>query len=826
MTAKSPEQLKDEITSLLRDDAARFSINPSELAARIIDIIDSAQSLIGDGSIEPVKANVSTLERKRLWREGFYSAQITRGFTFPQGSNLNDLHIFDADVASGLTWREYDYSTGQTTMLTSAKAGDVAMMGRISPSESPWFRVGNIRPPDSSEIRSHVADWAEAGNGSQIPGDKLLNATRAIKPVSEYLSDRQDTTPFRVYRGDGRLAAESDTNYTGEYLFVIKDLGSLIPEANRSGDNAVDTIDLFIADRDGVENRVHAFDNFSYAPGAFIRAFEIDAGEQRSTLQDVKTTPGEIRFQFRFRSRNVSILSAPIYSMPIVPGLAPEIQRVGTGLALDQSGVLSATSTTLGGPTGGIVADFTVASEEGVPITHFENYAPLTGRHRITMNMHGAANISDLTLSLNDTPVSIALTRFEEGFNSFIITVPPEATAAIAAAQDVPEFTLRYRPIRSADPVSLSYFIDIRGFGFTFPTDKTVRNDNLTLGTALIFQQTVGKILQLTQGPSREYQMPRWQDSTRWDSASNDAFGFENVATQPDISQIITCPEGSYFEYLDGVKVSSIVNHSGDRGFAAFRDPSTEGRFFVRPLPGSAPTAVHIAPNRGLQYDDQRRLELTDEARQGAFRIGVHPFSWERGSTQATTIHIEIPFAKPGDNRLDNVDKIRVTFNGFAPQDVDFTPSSTRSGLVEVNISALNVGTISGNIESTDNEVDIGVALHATDGDPIGSDSLVLSETIRVPVIRAPRLVLQEAVNATSTAGVTSITIPVNYTDYTTLTISIRLTDATIRTVMHPTAIIAAQTDNGPIDFDSLWTRSTRVISLNRGRIIFAELHD
>ena len=816
-----------ELTEVISDVVSNTLVAGSNVSLdkdddnNTVTINSSAKASIDNGSIEPVKANVSTIERKRLWREGFYSAQITRGTRFPQGANPNDMHVFDLDVASGLSWREYNYVTTETTQLTSARKGDVGMYGQVGPAEFYWFRVGNM---DSVG----VSDWAKSGDTSQIPASKLRNAMSGIsgnfiKPISEYLSDSIDTTPFRIYRGDGRLAADSDNAYAGDYLFVIKDLSSLIPEENRTGDNSPTSIHLFITDKDGVADLVHVFDNFSYKEGSFIAPFVIDSSEQARTLQDVVTTPGRIRFQFRFRTDlNVNVLSAPVYSMPIVPGLLPEVRTIGDRLNLDSKGVLSVIPETQHAH----ISDFSLANEEGVPITYFDNYAPLTGRHDIIMNIQNAVNVSNLSLTLNGTPVSIALTPFKEGFNKFTITVPQAATAAVAAANNVPEFVLSYRPFKDATPVNLSHSIDVRGFGFTFPTERVTANSNLFLNNATVFAANVGKVLQLTSAIPVEYQMPPWQNSSRWSSSTNDAFGFVNLVTQPNITQTITTPEGSYFEYLDGVQATSIVNHSGDKGVAVFRDPSTTGRFFVRDLPGSAPTALHIAPNRGLQFDDQHRLELTDEALEGAFRIGVHPFSWVRGSTEATTIYIEIPFAKPSDDRLDNVDKIRVTFNGFAPQDVDFQPSSTRSGLVAVNISALNVGTISGNIESTDNVVDIGVALHATGGGAIEGDNLVLSETIRIPVILAPRLVLQEAVNGSSTAGVTSLILPTNYTDYERLCVTFWDTTRNVAGVEEvSTKVIAAQSTNQTIGLIS-WTRATRQISYfaGSGRIIFAEL--
>ena len=49
--------------------------------------------------------------------------ELTYGASFPITSLKNDTHVFDQDVASGLTWRDTDGSTA----LTSAKTGDVAV---------------------------------------------------------------------------------------------------------------------------------------------------------------------------------------------------------------------------------------------------------------------------------------------------------------------------------------------------------------------------------------------------------------------------------------------------------------------------------------------------------------------------------------------------------------------------------------------------------------------------------------------------------------------------------------------------------------------------
>ena len=49
--------------------------------------------------------------------------ELTYGVAFPITSLKNDTHVFDQDVASGLTWRDTD----GTTSLTSAKTGDVAV---------------------------------------------------------------------------------------------------------------------------------------------------------------------------------------------------------------------------------------------------------------------------------------------------------------------------------------------------------------------------------------------------------------------------------------------------------------------------------------------------------------------------------------------------------------------------------------------------------------------------------------------------------------------------------------------------------------------------
>ena len=261
---------------------------------------------------------------------------------------------------------------------------------------------------------------------------------------------------------------------------------------------------------------------------------------------------------------------------------------------------------------------------------------------------------------------------------------------------------------------------------------------------------------------------------------------------------------------------------------------------------GGGGGGVDLAAGRGLQLDGNGRLGLSDAALQGAFKIGVYPFHWIRGADSATTIFIEVPFAKPSDNRLTGVDKVVVTFNGFNPQTYDFTPSSVRSGLIKADISAINAGTISGNLERTDTEVDVGVALHATGGGTPTAANRRIFETIRVPILepgtvnnRAPN-VIQDPVAGGDSSGVRNFVLPANYQDWKWLSVGMwNVNNDVMGMSTFLTEFIGLQAANAQFVVSGanssqntsgnalIWQSSSRTFfSQDGNRIIYAELHD
>ena len=89
---------------------------------------------------------------------------------------------------------------------------------------------------------------------------------------------------------------------------------------------------------------------------------------------------------------------------------------------------------------------------------------------------------------------------------------------------------------------------------------------------------------------------------------------------------------------------------------------------------------------------------------------------------------------------------------------------------------------------------------------------------------------LQPAVNGGDTAGVAQITLPSDYADYRTLSVTLWRTSVDrIDPLEIATKFLAAQTENQSIYTDDAvigWNPTTRVLSTPNQRIIYAELHD
>ena len=95
---------------------------------------------IHDNSLLPVKILAGTDSEKRAWRERIASAHVGIGTVLPAAPNPGDLFLFEANVSSGLSWRDV---TDIATEITSARLGDVALYMTVRDA-SHWVRVGNM----------------------------------------------------------------------------------------------------------------------------------------------------------------------------------------------------------------------------------------------------------------------------------------------------------------------------------------------------------------------------------------------------------------------------------------------------------------------------------------------------------------------------------------------------------------------------------------------------------------------------------------------------------------------------------------------------------
>ena len=158
---------------------------------------------------------------------------------------------------------------------------------------------------------------------------------------------------------------------------------------------------------------------------------------------------------------------------------------------------------------------------------------------------------------------------------------------------------------------------------------------------------------------------------------------------------------------------------------------------------------------------------------------------------------------------------------------------TTSTASVNFSISETIATAISDNINDTDNHFNVDVNWYdaASGGTLIGE----LKLTINIPPKN--NRVLQAAVNAVANAGVTSITLPTNYADFTRLGVVVMATNnQRIMEMELHTAFLAAQSGVKNIVFGSRgnqaiitgsWNNSTRVLSAsNDGRFIYAVLED
>lgn len=122
---------------------------------RIIDVLVVADATLGlpDGSLTPVKADVSTALLKKQWRDAFDSSHISlRDNTLPAVANFNvgDVFIMGRDGANtGVAFRDI---TDPATALTACTAGDVIVLLNAG-----WTRVGNILT-GSPALRQRITD--------------------------------------------------------------------------------------------------------------------------------------------------------------------------------------------------------------------------------------------------------------------------------------------------------------------------------------------------------------------------------------------------------------------------------------------------------------------------------------------------------------------------------------------------------------------------------------------------------------------------------------------------------------------------------------------